>query len=533
MQIVDCKIIAYPDSSISRSPAGYLAKLCHWMSAPFMKKPARDDSLEPRILPRLTLTDRTPPATSDPPDSIVVTGEAIPFATLLDNITLHYTISPALQADMVKLMSRNQRLFAPILDRLKTEVPDHYALPFSLTAETDSRWRVKGRSLFYTVCVDGCDFDLVFKNLNPMTAVNSISINPDFMFEPVQSGQVLRFGGNYQNAQSAVIKALAVTSVMEAAGVHPNTMLPVGLFKITDGMLATNPLADDVGVATKVDTYTYFQRRVRQMNPMEKINFLKFLLTDMAEYKQPDALLPLLTEAAQCIHVFPTQKNREYAQKYWPAITAQVEQHVDQLIEELLKSWTPVLLVYAVQGHGDERINWLSSDGHGHKTSTLATTSSILSVYGIEQGSPSDTLDERKKIALGFAQALTRIAYYHLVGGTFGSWLGSIHGKDITVSGAIMDLDAAQLPGTFSLPNAQINLTYAVVYTIPEFCWALGFDVDPIITQCKQLFKETYTQIIMDRQIQQRLRRYRTDEMSDDNYADYLSKLLKYIADMD
>lgn len=310
-------------------------------------------------------------------------------------------------------------------------LPGHYRIPFgnSRASNQELGWTTFGRSISRPITLsDGKKWSLVFKGAGTQEdPASPIEIAPNRMdYLPVPNRKplephpswVLQGGESLHTTKNEIINSYGLRAVYSLFGETAQTAIPLGAFKIHEIPIRVE------GKISAISSCEYFLGRFDRLSMPDRVRFMRYLRIDMEE------TLSYLEQA----RIESALKTSD------PAI-------VRAVVSDLLRTWTPVVYGYLVEGDVNARIEkWDLRPSPFRLDRQGITKRQILEAYGVDSTQEA-SLETKLEIAHAFAKSLSRAALYHRMGGDFGSKRASLTPKDVTVSGAILDLHANMLAG--------------------------------------------------------------------------------------
>lgn len=334
---------------------------------------------------------------------------------------------------IAEIMQKDSNIRDQILERLGLE-ENKFKIPLGINEDReDGNWRIWGRSISTQLFLNnGETWSLVFKGVpNGSKSEKPMVIAPHRMdYSPRQDGRkgklppmlswVLRNGETYHTSKGEALNAYGLRAAYSLYGENANTAVPVGIFKL-----------DDIPVKKKskivsVPTEKYFRELYEKLDKENKLRFLRYLRIDLDDTLSVD----------DHVKIRQVLENREIVK-------------VDEWVRKFLEHWRPVVYGYLVKGDVNARVEKWDLRQEPFSLSKVPTTEEeILSQHGISKENVE--VSQKIEIAETFARNLSSAAYYHNLGGDFGSRQASLTPKDVTINGAILDLDANMLAGSGS-----------------------------------------------------------------------------------
>lgn len=317
--------------------------------------------------------------------------------------------------------------------RLLTSSDGRLQIPFGNSTESaaEAGWTLFGRSISKPVILsDGTTWSLVFKGAgtqsDPSCPIQLAPQRMDYVKVPnhkplePQPSWVLRGGEALHCTRNEIINAYGLRAAYSFFGENADTAVPIGAFKVEQ--IPTRITRNSQSIL--VPTRDYFIGQYETLNKQDQLRFIRYLRIDMEDN----------LSAEQQTRFETVMRNK--------SSTAMRE-----LVIECLERWTPVVYGYLVKGDVNARVErWHLNPSPFKLERTKASKTEILSANNFDDADKVSSF-ECKLLAERFAKDLGRAAYYHTLGGDFGSKQASLTPKDVTVTGSILDLHANMLAG--------------------------------------------------------------------------------------
>ena len=251
----------------------------------------------------------------------------------------------------------------------------------------------------------------------------------------VSYGLTLSYGRASFNA------AIAYKMECEKHGRVANTLDPIALVK-----LETIPLKVKDGLFIEVPTEKCFEWQLDGVSKEDRLVYGR-------------KLRRLGADTAECQSFFNSivPAPRKVAEKFYAFMAGEtgLKKKAD-----VLREWRPIVSMYAAES-ANIRVG-------------TASPRQILEENGIEVEGDDDNPKRMRELANEFTGKLAQSAFFHRAGGNFGGINGELDMRNVSVRGAVMDLDACTLPGGKADLKKQGEDREAARETIRMFCRKTG-----------------------------------------------------------
>ncbi len=335
-------------------------------------------------------------------------------------------------------------------------------IPFEYIVGDDFRWAQFGRSLAVTVRTkDGSPWNIVFKGVPAFR-----SPSQPFVFAPHcisisrrQSGPgiflpqpswVLRGGESFHAARNQILLAYAVRAAASLFGEDIESAYPIALCRLESIPTKTSSEKD-----RPISVSSYFGKQLNNISRRNLVRLLRFLRIDMEDNLTQEMKIRLTSAT-----LYGSVKS------------------IEQLLFKLLEVWRPAVYIYAVKGFANARLEERRVLPElGIRENLPISPSRIRRALGFQDDLGTEI---KVEIAKRFALHLSRIGYYHGMGGDLGSWQSALSPKDVTVHGAVLDLHPGMLAGcgdllhhTLIFPIRRRRNTMNARESVKHFCRAM------------------------------------------------------------